>query len=310
MTGAESELGTPEVIAQSGAVLRGCADVLRRADDAALDELVAAMQRLTGDAERVEALVQSTGLSEPVVRVGLSTSFETFTRARLRGLRERATGWRQNATRLAAVVLAGNVFTAGARALLVPLVLGVPVVAKASSRDSVFPRALAAALPEPFRGALRVHVFPGGDAACERALFAQADVIHAYGADATLRALRERAPASALFVPHGHGLGLAYVDGFSLEDVEGLARDIVAYDQRGCLSPLEVLVKGEGDEAERFAASLHAALSELDASMPRQPLGPAEAAAHAQWRGVAVATGRLLEGAGHALAVEGYARMP
>jgi hypothetical protein len=136
------------------------------------------------------------------------------------------------------------------------------------------------------------------------------DQIHAYGADATLRALRERAPASALFVPHGHGLGLAYVDGFSAEDVEGLARDIVAYDQRGCLSPLEVLVKGEGDEAERFAASLHATLSELDASMPRQPLGPAEAAAHAQWRGVAVATGRLLEGAGHALAVEGYARMP
>ncbi len=301
---------TPREIACAALRLREAAHELRSVDEAALVELVRAMRRLTQDVELRDALVVSTGLSASVVRLGLSSSFETFTRERLRGLRHDALGWERNRTRLAAVVLAGNVFTAAARALLVPLALGVPVLAKVSSRESVFPRALSAALPQPFRGALELCIFPGGSEEHEVALFSHADVIHAYGADASLLGLRRRAPAGALFVPHGHGVGVAYVDGFRSQDVEGLALDVAAYDQRGCMSPVEVLVKGDGAEAQRFAEALHGALGELDARLPRGSLRPEVAATQAQWRGVVVATGRLLETHAHAIAVEGETPLP
>ena len=44
------------------------------------------------------------------------------------------------------VVLAGNLFTATVRAVFVPLLLGIPVTVKASSRETLFPRMLRDAL--------------------------------------------------------------------------------------------------------------------------------------------------------------------
>ena len=45
-----------------------------------------------------------------------------------------------------AVILAGNVFTASVRGVIVPLLFGVPVLAKASSAETVFPAMLRDAL--------------------------------------------------------------------------------------------------------------------------------------------------------------------
>ena len=299
-----------KAIATRAHELRETAEALRSVNEEDLRALVAAMTALTQDEALRQALCLSTGLSRAVVAFGLESTFETFDLPRVLAIRAQAPEFAQNRTQLAAVVLAGNVFTAGARALLVPLILGVPVLAKASSRDAVFPQALAAALPARFQPSLHVCAFPGGSEAEERALLADAEVVHVYGSDATLFALRQRTPAHALFVPHGHGLGVAYVDGFTDEDVAGLAEDVAAYDQRGCMSPMEVVVKGGAADAERFARALHTALDELDVRWPRGALSPAVATAQAQWRGVVMAAGALFEGAGHAVGLEQAKTLP
>jgi hypothetical protein len=102
-------------------------------------------------------------------------------------------------------------------------------------------------------------------------------------------------------VAHGHGLGLAFVARSALasealagQTAEALARDVAAYDQRGCLSPHAVLVQsGPREDSARFAQRLADALDERARTWPRGALPPDVAGAQLQWRGVAAATGAL-----------------
>ena len=128
-----------KAIATRAHELRETAEALRSVNEEDLRALVAAMTALTQDEALRQALCLSTGLSRAVLAFGLESTFETFDLPRVLAIRAQAPEFAQNRTQLAAVVLAGNVFTVGARALLVLLILGVPVLAKASSRDVVFP---------------------------------------------------------------------------------------------------------------------------------------------------------------------------
>ncbi len=262
-------------------------------------------------------LAAASGLSEPMVEWALRTTCEPASRAAMTTLAESppvgAVGDR--AVDLALVVLAGNVFTAGIRAVLTPLLFGVPTVVKASSRDDVLVRALADALEPPFAQALSILSFPP-DEQRMAALTEQADVIHVHGGDDTVRAIRGMAPAASLVVPHGHGLGVALVFAESLDFAERhsvtdrLALDIAAYDGRGCLSPQRVYVVGSPTRAIEIGDRIHHALERLEARLPRGPLPEAVAAQQMQWRGVAAATGVLFEGRAHAVAIEEDAPLP
>src|SRR5690606_37552957 len=134
--------------------------------------------------------------------------------------------------RLAAVVLSGNVFTAPARALALPLLLGVPTLAKASSRDDSLARLLAGALDEvapDLSPCLEIVTSRGGDTDVP-ALVAQADVISVYGSDDTARAIRVAAPANTRVVVHGHGLGVAVVSVLPVGDELAALCDALADD--------------------------------------------------------------------------------
>jgi hypothetical protein len=218
--------------------------------------------------------------------------------------------------RLAVFVLAGNVFTAPFRPTCHALLARVPVVAKASSKDDAFARLFRAALrgvdPE-VAASFDSLTFPGGSADLEASLFAAADVVGAFGSDATLADIRARLPATTTFVAHGHGIGAAFVPAAAVANtaqahsvVERLALDVAAYDQRGCLSPHAIFVEAAANVSPRdLAARLHGELGRLAASMPRGPFPIEAGAAQIQWRGVAAIRGQLFEGDGWAVSCEG-----
>jgi hypothetical protein len=204
-----------------------------------------------------------------------------------------------------AVVLSGNVFTAALRALYVPLCLGNPVIAKASARSDLFAHLLVGSLAatDPiFRDAAAVVTFSSDESDLTELLLSRAHTVAAYGSDETIRALRTHLGSGVRFLPHGHGLGLAYLEGDGTDDeVRAFAEDVIAYDQRGCLSPHALLLTGD---AHAFAARLQRALAASSFRRPRGSLPVEVGAAQIQWRGVAEARGELFEGLDFAISVE------
>lgn len=267
-----------------------------------------------------QTLLRTTGLSPQGIDWGLRTAIAPLRASTLLRMAQSipapAPNFRPSRPgRMLAVILSGNVFTAPARALAYPLLLGWPVMAKASSADGAFASAFARTLESvdaPLASALSVVTFTGGDAAAEGVLLQQADAVSVYGSDHTLNEVRSRVPATAGFIGHGHGLGAVWVGAQALSDEQDAARaaancalDIAAYDQRGCLSPHAVWVEqGCAVDAQRFGKLLFDALAEQAVSMPRGALPVQAGAAQLQWRGVAATRGTLHEGEGYAVAVE------
>jgi hypothetical protein len=174
------------------------------------------------------------------------------------------------------VILAGNVFTASVRGIVVPLMFGV---------------------------AMSLVAFPGGDIEREAALVESAEAVSVYGSDETVSAMAARIGDIPLLA-HGHGVSVAYCGAAALDDahiestIEHLSLDICAYDQRGCLSPQLVYVddtphRSATDFAERLAER---GLGPMSRTLPRGPLPVLVGAAQAQWRGIAEVEGALLRG--------------
>lgn len=268
-----------------------------------------------------EQLPETSGLHPKMIDWALATAVAPFT-PELANLLANRMRDREDAhtfavpPRLTVVVLAGNVFTAALRGIVMPLLAGSPVLAKASSTDDTFPRLFRQALKEVDLGiapCLDVLSFPGGAVDLEDALFAEADAVSVYGSDSTLAQIRARLPMTTRFLPHGHGLGVAYVPAEVLTQEDATARaarnlalDVAAYDQRGCLSPHAVFVESmREDVGERFGARLADELESIAQTLPRGVLPTTFAAHQVQWRGVAAARGTLFEGDGYAVGYEG-----
>jgi len=246
-------------------------------------------------------LATSSGHSAQVIDHGLRTTLALFERG---ALLELAGARRGQSPPLLIAVLAGNVFSAAARPLLLPLLCGTAVLAKAASADDSFPRWLWRALVEAdarVGAACTVATFAHERTELEAALLERAELVSVYGSDETLAALRARLPATARLLAHGHGLGALVVMRSALATADGarelagrVALDIAAYDQRGCLSPHFALVeRGGALDAGAFAELLAEALAAIETSLPRAALPAAAAAAQLQWRGVAAAIGEL-----------------
>jgi hypothetical protein len=276
--------------------------------------IAAACRSIAEPADRttVDLLSKITGLGVEMVRWALSKNVGTLTADEaLAAVPESRDGLYVVPSRLTVAVLAGNVFTASLAALALPLLARSPVVAKASSREDVFPRLFAAALREadPDVGAsLEVITFRGGDERLEGALFSQADVVLVYGSDSTLADVRARLPATTTFVAHGHGLGAIFVPA-SIADVgsiiDPIAMDVAAYDQRGCLSPHVILCERGADARGLASALAERGFAKLARMLPRGSLSVEAGAAQLQWRAVGATRGEIFEGDGYAVTHEG-----
>jgi hypothetical protein len=246
--------------------------------------LVHAARSTARDDTVIDALVRSTGLSREGVVLGLTEHLETDpAEAEVRTLVETS----GSATHVH-VILSANVFVAPLRALAVARAAAPRVTVSPSSRDPVLANALLERANDP--GLVLAGEVP-----------ADADEVHVYGRDETLAEVRAIVPSAVRVRGHGAGFGVACVSGRAPagDAAAAIARDVVVFDQRGCLSPRIVLSFGTGSQAEALGAELDRALSRVEAEVPRGRLEPEEREASARYVAAMEFAGRAWKGSTH-----------
>jgi hypothetical protein len=126
----------------------------------------------------------------------------------------------------------------------------------------LFHRSLTEIAPE-LAACVQLAAWPGGTTELDKTLCAEADLIMAHGSDSALRDLRRLCPAKTPFIGYGHrvSFGILLADADSRNAADGFAKDILVYDQGGCLSPQTIFVEGNGNKVQQFASLLAEALS-------------------------------------------------
>ncbi|HEU4409329.1 MAG TPA: acyl-CoA reductase [Polyangiaceae bacterium] len=190
------------------------------------------------------------------------------------------------------VVLSANVFTAALRAVALAAAASPRVVVRPSRREPLFAALLLRALAEggaPFEISV-------GDPRGARA----GEQVHAYGRDETMAAIRAALAPGVLFWPHGAGVGVAAAGaGEGRAAAWRVALDVVAFDQRGCLSPRVVLVEGDEAAGLGFAGELARALGELAARVPPGADAAEERASRRAYADAMAVAGEVYEGRGY-----------
>lgn len=260
-----------------------------------------------------EALPSRAELSAAMFDWALTSTLETITPQTLRACREALARdlhpHRAVPARLHSVVLSSNLCTASIKPIVWSLLVGAPVALKLAASDDGLTELFALALTlsdEEVGHCVMPTRFSRADEPLTRTLFSAADAISIYGGDHTVQTLSEWVPAGAERIAHGHGLGAGFVagdDGDLEAFATGLALDVAAYDQRGCLSPQVVFVEGS-ERARSIARLLADALAPLATSLPRAPLSVPHATRQVQWRRASEAVGELFEGDGYAVAFD------
>ena len=256
---------------------------------ARIDALLAVGARVAAAGDPLRAcatseLVETSGLSREGVALALDRHLETSARpeelARLVASAPRGPrAW---------IVPASTVCTAALRAIAIAIAGSPHVSVRPSRRDPGLAPLLARELArsEAFANA-------GGTIALVSELApAPGDVVHAYGSDATLRAIAASLPDEARLEGHGTGFGLALVTAGADPSVaaNAIVEDVIVFDQAGCLSPRLVLVEGDAVRGHAIARALRDA---LDSAGVRVPRGRIDRAALARFEATFAAVGEV-----------------
>lgn len=128
---------------------------------------------------------------------------------------------------------------------------------------------------------LELAEWKGGNGPLENELYKHAAIISATGSDETLSAIRKQLPARVRFLGYGHKISFGYIARESLAKitlpkvVAAAARDVVAWNQLGCLSPHSFYVETGGAMSPLGLAEMLAKeLERLEAEEPRGPVPP------------------------------------
>jgi hypothetical protein len=129
--------------------------------------------------------------------------------------------------------------------------------------------------------------------------------VHVYGRGETIAAVRGQVRPGVEVRGHGPGMGVAMVTAAAAaRDAAGLlAADVVAFDQRGCLSPRVAFIEGDEERAEAFAYALHERLSAWETWVPRGALTGEEQREATYWRETIAFVGRAHMAETHAVAL-------
>ena len=246
--------------------------------EARVRAVIEAARAIVREPDLVPALVASTGLSREGVELALARHLELApTDAELVQLLART-----RETPAVTVILSANVFVGALRAIALACAASSRVRVRPSRRDPLFATRLCAALPDvDLAPALVVEDVGEGE-------------LHVYGRDETIADVRTRARVPVR--GHGAGMGIAWVT--TPEEAARLADDVVAFDQRGCLSPRVVFVQGD---ARACVQALHEALG--SSPVPRGALLADERAEAERWRATMTYAGEVYAGPEHAVAV-------
>jgi hypothetical protein len=165
-------------------------------------------------------------------------------------------------------ILAGNTPAAALQSLVRGLLLGGEQVVKLPTGGLPEAADFVARLPAELARLVRV------DAQLDEDVLARAEAVIVFGSDETIAHFHARIRAGQRFVGHGHrvSFGVIFVDaGFA--SVEEGAREVCAFDQLGCLSPVVFYV---GGDARGYAARLAQTLAKAPPRGP-VPLSAAQA---------------------------------
>ncbi|HMD02001.1 MAG TPA: acyl-CoA reductase [Candidatus Baltobacteraceae bacterium] len=239
------------------------------------------------------ALTQRTGYSEPVVEYALDRLFGDVTREALRAVIVDELGSLEALDGFVARPGRPDVFFRGAERVVIlssdttlgvalpPLLFALCAKTNVVVKDrsdrlvAAFVETLSEELPE-LAACVRVEEWRGDDEEVSRAHLAGADVVVAFGNDASLRAIRAQLAPGARFVPFGHRTSAGYVARETLAAEESAAacardaaRDALLYDGEGCLS-LHVLFveRGGALDPARFTELLSDAFDALALEFP------------------------------------------
>lgn len=237
-----------------------------------------ALRDLDGVAGR--ALLEATvamGFSEPVARAGLLAELDAWVApgaydAVLDELPADLQDGRK--PRAVLVIAAGTLPASTLRAVLMARLLGARVLLKPATGQEAIAHALAAAEPE-----VEPSHFEGSDGSALDAAIARADSVVVLGSDATVDAVQARVPADKAFVGYGHRVSVAWLEAAPNDrDLRGLAEDLCAWDQAGCLSPQVVWC---ADASTLIAAQLAEHVRDVEAQLPMTLPAAAAPARHA-----------------------------
>jgi hypothetical protein len=191
-------------------------------------------------------------------------------------------------------ITAGNIPCPALTSIVLGLLVRSAQFVKCASGASFLPRLFAHSLHEAepkLASCLEIAEWSGGHVGLEEPLFAEADCVTATGSDETLAELRGRLPVRVRLLAYGHQVSFAYLtrdvlSGFGTKKlIERAADDVIAWNQKGCLSPQAIYVESGGAvSAEQFAEMLAEELEQREAAEPRGPLPVAEAATIASRR--------------------------
>lgn len=227
------------------------------------DELSAAVRRLLDRADPLhERLVrQSPYFHADTLEAGLSLSLGGWTSGERLYRHVRAQVHASAVPPQRAVVVLGGVLPPShVQAIAYPFCLGADVLIKPPSADPLFPALFAEALGR------HVQLIGGADVpAAVRA----ADAVVVVGSDEAVRGVSALTPVGTPWLGFGARTAVSIVGGqLGADDARRLAIDVTTFDQRGCLSPTEVLVVV--GESSRVASSLADAMRALP---PRRRTG-------------------------------------
>jgi hypothetical protein len=241
----------------------------------------------------------ATGFSRATLESGLDGFFKSLTSENLELLLEQDLGHAERLDQLvpsaaeekssrAAIAVAPELLvhiTAGnlPNPALMSMVLGLLARSaqfiKCARGAALLPRLFAHSIYEAepkLAACLELAEWPGGNESLEQVLFQNAACVTATGSDDTLRQIRQRLPAHLKFLGYGSRVSFAYVSHEVLSGlhtrkiVERAARDVVAWNQLGCLSPHVIYVQTGGATApDRFAELLAECLAERELTEPR-----------------------------------------
>jgi hypothetical protein len=250
--------------------------------------LVHAANRVAHDPEAIDALTAHGPLSRGGVELALREHLElTPSDAEIAQLLAAAPSHTEHTT----VILAANVFVGALRALAVAAASSAHVHVRPSRRDPLFATALVQAARTLGAEWISLHT--------ARDLKDVRGAVHVYGRADTVAAVRAGVGPEIAVYAHGPGFSVAWVDTDDAAPL--LARDIVPFDQRGCLSPRVTYVLGE-ERARSFAASLSRELG--SSPVPRGALDEAEKAEWTRYVDTwAMAALDLHEGSEHVVVV-------
>ena len=208
--------------------------------------------------------------------------------------------------RVGGFIMPANVPGAGMHELVAALFSGAGAIVKTSSREPIFFDAFAQSLRDidPAGGSmLEVLTFGREREDLTRLMGEECDFIVALGDDESLARLNRPAPLFG-FGSRTSGAMISLAGPANFPKLAyATARDVVFFEQQGCLSPQHIFLEdADGTQAREFAQALAEALDLLATTLPPARLSFNSAAAirrireRARWRGLGGQAVEIFEG--------------